>query len=175
MAAVARDQETPMDPNRFASPHVLTLQRTLAAPRAAVWRCWTEPALIVEWYCPAPWRVTAWQAELCSGGATFARMEGPGPDGRPMAQDLPGCYLLVEPGQRLVFTDAFVGDWVPGSARPFMVGDVRFADAPGGGTLYTAMARHWSAEDREAHEKMGFHEGWSRAADQLEALALTLV
>jgi uncharacterized protein YndB with AHSA1/START domain len=154
---------------------VLTLQRTLAAPRAAVWRCWTEPALIVEWYCPAPWRVTAWQAELCSGGATFARMEGPGPDGRPMAQDLPGCYLLVEPGQRLVFTDAFVGDWVPGSARPFMVGDVRFADAPGGGTLYTAMARHWSAEDREAHEKMGFHEGWSRAADQLEALALTLV
>jgi uncharacterized protein YndB with AHSA1/START domain len=158
----------------FASPHVLTLQRTLSAPRAAVWRCWTEPELIKLWFCPVPWRVTALQAELRAGGMFHTRMEGPGPDGRPMTNDGPGCYLLVEPMQRLVFTDAFVGDWVPGRAKPFMVGDVTFADAPGGGTLYRAMARHWSAEDCEAHEKMGFHDGWGKAADQLEALARTL-
>jgi uncharacterized protein YndB with AHSA1/START domain len=35
------------------------------------------------------------------------------------------------------------------------------------------VVRHWSAEDREAHEKMGFHEGWGKATDQLEALART--
>jgi uncharacterized protein YndB with AHSA1/START domain len=163
-----------MDPQGFASPHVLTLQRTLAAPRAAVWRCWTEPELVMQWFCPAPWRVTVWQGDLRSGGGSFTRMEGPGPDGQPMVQNLPGCWLLVEPLQRLVFTDAFVGDWVPVAGKPFMVGDVRFADAPGGGTLYTAMARHWSAEDCAAHEKMGFQEGWGKAADQLEALARTL-
>jgi uncharacterized protein YndB with AHSA1/START domain len=73
-----------------------------------------------------------------------------------------------------VFTDAFVGDWVPGKGKPFMVGDIRFTDAPGGGTLYRAMARHWSAEDLKAHEQMGFHDGWGKAADQLEALARTL-
>ncbi len=28
--------------------------------------------------------------------------------------------------------------------------------------------------DREAHEKMGFHEGWGRCADQLAALVATL-
>jgi uncharacterized protein YndB with AHSA1/START domain len=162
------------DLRRFASPHVLSLERTLAAPRAAVWRCWSEPELIKRWFCPVPWRVSACDADLRSGGASFTRMEGPGPDGQPMVQDCPGCYLLVEPMCRLVFTDAFVGDWVPGVAKPFMVGDVRFADAPGGGTLYTAMARHWSAADREAHEKMGFHEGWGKAAEQLEALARTL-
>lgn len=163
-----------MDEPRFASPHTLTLERTLAAPRAAVWRCWTEPELIKLWFCPAPWRVTVVEADFSPGGASFTRMEGPGPDGAPMVQDCPGCYLLVEPTRRLVFTDAFVGDWRPGSSKPFMVGDISFADAPGGGTLYKAVVRHWSAEDREAHEKMGFHEGWGKAADQLEALAKTL-
>jgi uncharacterized protein YndB with AHSA1/START domain len=159
----------------FISPHELKLVRTLAAPRAAVWRCWTEPQLIQQWFCPLPWRVTAVEAELRAGGASFTRMQGPGPDGQPMMQDCPGCYLLVEPQQRLVFTDAFVGDWRPGTGKPFMVGDITLADAPNGGTLYTAIARHWSAEDREAHEAMGFHEGWGKATDQLEALARTLV
>ena len=158
----------------FASPHVLTLTRTLAAPRAAVWRCWTEPELLKQCFCPMPWRATEVRGDLCAGGGSFTRMEGPGPDGAPMTQDCPGCYLLVEPQRRLVFSDAFVGDWVPGQAKPFMVADIRFADAPGGGTHYTAMARHWSAEDREAHEKMGFHAGWGKAAEQLEALARTL-
>jgi uncharacterized protein YndB with AHSA1/START domain len=163
-----------MSTTDFASPHVLTLERTLAAPRAAVWRCWTEPELIQQWFCPVPWRVTEVRADLRSGGASFTRMQGPGPDGQQMTQDCPGCYLRVEPMHRLVFTDAFVGDWVPGKAKPFMVGDIRFADAPDGGTLYRALARHWSAEDLEAHQKMGFHEGWGRAAEQLEALAKTL-
>jgi uncharacterized protein YndB with AHSA1/START domain len=158
----------------FACPHLLKLERTLAAPRAAVWRCWTEPELLMQWFCPAPWRVSVVRRELRSGGASFMRMEGPGADGQPMVQNLPGCYLLVEPMSRLVFSDAFVGDWMPGPAKPYMVGDIRFADAPGGATLYTAMVRHWSAEDRDAHEKLGFHEGWGRAADQLEALAKTL-
>ena len=43
-----------------------------------------------------------------------------------------------------------------------------------GKTRYTARVRHWTAADREAHEKMGFHEGWGRCADQLAALAAKL-
>jgi uncharacterized protein YndB with AHSA1/START domain len=30
--------------------------------------------------------------------------------------------------------------------------------------------RHWAVADRETHEKMGFHAGWGRCADQLVAL-----
>jgi uncharacterized protein YndB with AHSA1/START domain len=33
---------------------------------------------------------------------------------------------------------------------------------------------HWNAETRKEHEEMGFHEGWGKAADQLEALARSL-
>lgn len=35
-------------------------------------------------------------------------------------------------------------------------------EAPGGKTRYTARVRHWSVTDREAHERMGFHEGWGK-------------
>ena len=45
-----------------------------------------------------------------------------------------------------------------------------FEDAGEGKTKYTALVRHWSVEDRVAHEKMGFHEGWGQCADQLVAL-----
>jgi len=44
----------------------------------------------------------------------------------------------------------------------------------GGRTKYTAQVLHWSAADREAHETMGFHEGWSKATDQLGELAAGL-
>ena len=32
---------------------------------------------------------------------------------------------------------------------------------------YTAVAMHKDADDRRAHEAMGFHEGWGKALDQL--------
>lgn len=43
-----------------------------------------------------------------------------------------------------------------------------------GHTRYVARALHWSAADRETHEKLGFHQGWAIAADQLEALARSI-
>jgi uncharacterized protein YndB with AHSA1/START domain len=73
-----------------------------------------------------------------------------------------------------VFTDAFVGDWRPGAGKPFMVGYVDLSDAPGGKTQMNWSARHWLMEDRQSHEKMGFHEGWNAAAAQLDELAKTM-
>jgi uncharacterized protein YndB with AHSA1/START domain len=37
----------------------------------------------------------------------------------------------------------------------------------GGKTKYTARVLHWTVADREAHEKMGFHQGWGQCADSL--------
>jgi uncharacterized protein YndB with AHSA1/START domain len=55
-----------------------------------------------------------------------------------------------------------------------MVAEVSFEPQPDGRTLYTARARHWTVDNREAHEKMGFHEGWGICAQQLAELAATL-
>lgn len=43
-----------------------------------------------------------------------------------------------------------------------------------GKTKYTARVLHWNSEDRQNHEDMGFHQGWSKATDQLEELVASL-
>jgi len=146
----------------------LVLARLLKAPRAALWRCWTEPALLEQWFCPPPWRVSKVEIELRPGGRFFTVMNGPNGE----IVDNVGVYLEVVPRERLVFTDAFAQAWEP-SQRPFMTATITLEDAPGG-TRYVARAAHWSAADRKAHEDMGFEQGWGVAADQLEALAAAL-
>lgn len=147
----------------------LVLERILKAPREKIWRCWTEGKLLKQWYCPKPWGVSHAELDVRPGGRNFVIMQGPDGQQVPVA----GVYLDVVPGRRLVFTDAFEQAWIP-SGKAFMVGDITLDDTPEGHTKYTARALHWNAADREAHEKMGFHEGWGIAADQLESLAQSL-
>ena len=146
----------------------LTLTRKLKAPAAALFRCWTEPDLIKQFFCPPPWKVTQARVDLRPGGEFFSEMEGPAGE---RAENL-GQVLYIEQNRRLVFSDAYTGNWVP-SAKPFMTADLTFENTDAG-TLYTAIARHWSEQDMKEHEAMGFHEGWGIVADQLDALAQTL-
>jgi uncharacterized protein YndB with AHSA1/START domain len=44
----------------------------------------------------------------------------------------------------------------------------------GKGTKYRALVMHRDEADRQKHEKMGFHEGWGAALDQLVALARSM-
>jgi uncharacterized protein YndB with AHSA1/START domain len=153
----------------FPADRELVLERVLDAPREKVWRCWTTPELIVQWFTPPPFKTTKAVMDVRAGGATCITMQSP--DGTEYPN--PGVYLEVAPNERLVFTDAFIGAWEP-SEKPFMTGILTFEDAGPGKTKYTARVRHWSVADRDAHEKMGFHQGWGVSTDQLEALARTL-
>lgn len=146
----------------------LSFTRLLNAPRASIWRCWTESALLTQWFCPPPWTVSKADLDTRPGGASLIVMNGPDSEVMPNR----GVYLDVVPNERLVFTDAFTQAWLP-SQKAFMVGTIEMADQDGK-TRYTATVRHWSAEDRDAHEKMGFFVGWGIATDQLEALAGTI-
>ncbi|MCB1491394.1 MAG: SRPBCC family protein [Rhodobiaceae bacterium] len=147
----------------------LVLERTLAAPRHAIWRCWTEADLLKQFFCPRPWTTPVAELDVRPGGTSFTVMNGP--NGEEFENR--GVYLEVVPDRRLVFTDAYTEAWLP-SDKPFMTAIIDLDDALGGGTLYRAIARHWTAEDKDAHEKMGFHDGWGAVAGQLEALAKTL-
>jgi uncharacterized protein YndB with AHSA1/START domain len=147
----------------------LVLTRIIDAPRHKLFRCWTEPELMKQWFVPKPWTLTRVETDLRPGGSSLVVMRSPEGQEFPNA----GVYLEVVKDERIVFTDAFTSAWVP-SQKPFMVATVTFEDLGGGKTRYTAVARHWTAEDRAAHEKMGFHEGWGQCADQLAELAAKL-
>jgi len=150
------------------SRHELSISRFIDAPRALVWRCWTEPDLIGQWFTPRPWTTPVVEVDVRPGGASYMLFRGPNGEEFPNR----GVYLDVVPGERLVFTDAYVEAWVP-SEKPFITAIVTFADE-GAGTAYRARVLHWSAEDRQRHEEMGFHQGWSDAARQLEQVAQRL-
>ena len=62
--------------------------------------------------------------------------------------DNKGVYLEVVPGEKLVFTDAYTEGWKP-APEPFMTAILLLADAPGGGTTYTAIARHRNPDTRK--------------------------
>ena len=148
--------------------HELVLTRLINVPRAKLFRCWTEPALITQWFTPPPWKTIAAEIDVRAGGSSCITMQGP--DGTKVPNL--GVYLEVVKNERLVFTDAYTSAWVP-SGKPFFTGILTFEDE-GGQTRYIARARHWTVADREQHEQMGFHVGWGICADQLAALAATL-
>lgn len=146
----------------------LELKREVAVPPRLVWRAWTEPQLLMQWFTPVPWKTTACEIDLRPGGKFRTVMEGP--DGE--RHDNIGCFLAVEPERLLVFTDALGPGFRP-TGGGFMTASVTL-EATATGTLYTAIALHKDAETRKAHEDMGFHHGWGTALDQLVALARTL-
>lgn len=148
--------------------HELVLTRLIDAPPEKVYRCWTEPELLKQWFAPKPYTTPVAELDVRPGGSALIVMRGP--DGKDLPN--PGVYLEVVPGRRLVSTDAYVKAWEP-SAKPFITIVLTF-DPENGKTRYTARVRHWSAADCEAHEKMGFHQGWGQCADQLEQLVATL-
>jgi uncharacterized protein YndB with AHSA1/START domain len=147
----------------------LVLTRVIDVPRQKLYRCWTEPELLKQWFAPKPYTTPVARIDVRPGGASYIVMRDP------QGNDLPnpGVVLEVVPNEKLVFTDAYTQAWVP-SEKPFFTVILTFEDLGGGKTRYTARARHWTAADRETHEKMGFHAGWGICTDQLAALAKTL-
>ena len=142
----------------------LILTRVINVPRAKLYRAWTEPEILKKWFAPSPWTTSKAELDVRPGGTSLVVMRSP------EGQEFPnqGLYLEVVKNEKLVFTDAFVNAWQP-SEKAFMVATLTFEEH-NGGTRYTARVQHWSAADREAHEKMGFHEGWGAALDQLVEL-----
>jgi uncharacterized protein YndB with AHSA1/START domain len=150
-------------------PNDLVISRLLTAPRAALWRAWTEPALLEQWWCPKPWTTQVKAFELRPGGGFHTFMQGP--DGG--TSDNPGCFLEIVPGARLVFTSQLVGGWRPATPWMAFTAEISLADEAGG-TRYVATVMHPDDATRARHEELGFFEGWNLCIDQLEALARTL-
>lgn len=153
----------------MSAQHELTLTRIIDSTPEKLYRCWTEPELLKQWFCPKPYTVSHAEMDVRPGGNVRIVMRSPEGEEFPC----PGIYLEVVPNQKIVSTDAYTSAWEP-SEKPFMTSIVTFEDLGDGRTRYTAIARHWNEEDRKSHEAMGFHEGWGKAADQLAELAATL-
>jgi uncharacterized protein YndB with AHSA1/START domain len=148
------------------STYDLVISRVLKAPRAALWRAWTDPEQLKVWWCPRPWTTEVRAFDLRPGGAFHTYMQGP--DGG--TSDNPGCFVEVAPQSRLAFTTMLLADWRPAVPWMPMTASISFADE-GAGSRYVATVMHPDKETRDRHETMGFFDGWNTCIDQLDAFA----
>ncbi len=139
----------------------LVIEREIDVPVALVWKAWTTPAHLRQWFVPKPWTITACEMDLRPGGIFSTVMRSP------EGQEFPnlGCYLDVVPEERLIFTDTLLPGFRP-SPNPFFTAALLLAPN-GSGTRYTAIALHGDAEGRKKHEQMGFYDGWNTVIDQM--------
>ena len=144
----------------------LVLERVIDIAPELVWRAWTDPTIITQWFTPVPWKTIACEIDLRPGGAFKTVMQSPEGQSFPNV----GCYLEVIENKKLVWTSAIGPGFRPltAVASPAMTA-ILLLEPHGTGTKYTAIAIHKDEQDRKAHEAMGFHEGWGKALDQLVA------
>ena len=146
----------------------LLLFRELPLTTHQVWRAWTEPELLKQWFTPAPWRTVECEIDLRPGGIFRTVMAGP--DGESGGGT--GCYLEVLPNERLVWTGALLPGFRPAVVEdgvPVFTARIDMEPMPDG-CRYAVTARHATAEAAGAHRDMGFEAGWGAALDQMVAL-----
>jgi uncharacterized protein YndB with AHSA1/START domain len=146
----------------------LTLQRVIRAPRRTIWRAWTDPDLLARWWVPAPTVARVDRLEVRPGGAFVTSMSD---DGGAFVPHTDGIFLLVEPDERIVFTNAIDSAWRPAPPAPVsMTAEITLADHPDG-TDYRAIVRHGDPAARDRHEELGFFDGWGSVTAALAELA----
>lgn len=148
----------------------LRVDRVIRAPRARLWDAWTDDAQLSRWWLPAPAQCRVEHLDVRPGGAFVTSISE---DGQTFASHLDACFVVVEPGERLVFTNAVDSRWRPATPAPVaMTAEITFGEHPEG-TDYRVVVRHADAASRAHHEQLGFDGGWGTVTEQLARLTET--
>ena len=157
----------------------LILKRWFAAPRALVFRAWTDPAMMAGWWGPGGFTTTV-EADARPGGGYAITMQAPDGTRYPMH----GQFLEIVPDERLVMLDMFEDhppEWFAELIRlrgtdkdcpKQMRLTVTFEDERGG-TLLTMVSDFASDLDRDAFIGLGMAEGMGESFDRLDELLST--
>lgn len=144
----------------------LELEREVDVPPELVWKAWTTPELLVQWFTPKPYETPACEIDLRPGGVFATTMRSP--EGEEFSGA--GCYLEVVPNERLVWTTALAPGYRPQSGDVPFTAIIELQPTASGGTRYRAVAVHQSPADQKVHADMGFVDGWGASLDQLVEL-----
>lgn len=146
------------------SDREIVITRIFDAPRELVFKVWTDPQLIPQWWGPKSSTTTVDKMDVRPGGVwRFVEHE---PDGSEYAFN--GVYHEIVPPERIVSTFEYEG--MPGHVS---VETVTFEEHEGK-TKMTSHALFQSIEDRDGILKSGMEEGaaetWSRFEELLKSM-----
>jgi uncharacterized protein YndB with AHSA1/START domain len=152
------------------------ITRVFAAPREMVWKAWTDPKALAQWWGPRKLTTTVEQMDVRPGGAYKFVMQIPDGPRYPMK----GIYREVVEPERIVYTvdtsehppewhEMILKNLPPGSPLK-RVGSgfhtITFAEQDGK-TRVTIRATFESTDLRNAFTRMGMTTGWSQSLDKL--------
>ena len=144
----------------------IVITRVFDAPRSLVFKAWTDPKHLKEWWGPHGFTNPRVDVDLRPGGAWHIDMQSP--DGKIYPNK--GTYREIVTDQKLVFSDDVDTNdptW-GGTPPPSAVHTVIFEDYQGK-TRVTAIARLASAAERERMIKLGAIDGFNQMLERLEA------
>jgi uncharacterized protein YndB with AHSA1/START domain len=145
-------------PDRVAAQEV-TITRVYHAPRDLVWRAWTEPARLAQWWGPHGWSTDPRDVTMHVRPGGEFRVRSVSDEGAPMTTA--GVYREVIEPERLVFEEPAEGAWHDGAISTLTLTDV--------GDGRTEMVLHSSIRTTEELGKLAAG-GMSGALDRLAEL-----
>jgi uncharacterized protein YndB with AHSA1/START domain len=155
---------TTQDRERAPRPHrEVHFERCLAAPRTLVYRTWTDPAMMANWWGPKDFTNPVCRVDARPGGDMFIVMRAPDGSEHPMK----GLFHQVLENDRLAFTDSAVDR--DGNVLLEGMTIATFEDH-GQGTLLTVWSSAVGMADTAPEMLAGMDEGWSQSLDRLDHL-----
>jgi uncharacterized protein YndB with AHSA1/START domain len=143
----------------------ILIVREFAAPRALVWRAWTEPELIKRWWSGQRGETTRVESDFRVGGRWRQVMVANG--GFEVA--FHGEFREIVEHEKIVQTETF-------EAFPdaYSVNTVTFTDLDDGRTRVEMLIEHTEQAHRDMHVQSGMEGGLQEALDLLDEIAVTL-
>jgi uncharacterized protein YndB with AHSA1/START domain len=142
----------------------LLITREFDAPKHLVYKAYTTPELVRQWWSGERGEVTSCEIDLRVGGTWRYVMVALG--GFEVA--FHGEYREIVPNERIVMTEVFEG--MPDAEA---VDHITFTEENGRTTL-TMLVQHRNQEERDAHLNSGMEAGMQEAMDKLEQVAVSL-
>lgn len=146
----------------------IVITRLINAPRARVFRAWTDPRQLAQWWGPHGYSNPVCSIAPRVGGALRIVMRSPAGADYPLKGEI---REIVE-NEHLIYTmmiDTSTDAW-----REFRVPNavhaVRFEDAAGGRTRLTVVTRLSTVADREFMDRNGHREGFTQSLERLETV-----
>ena len=141
-------------------PQVL-ITRIFDAPRELVFKAWTEPKHMAQWWGPNYFTNPVCEMDVRPGGAILIHMQDP--DG--VVYPMKGVFHEIVEPERLVFTSsAFEGE--EGSSLLEAINTITFENQAGK-TKLTVHAVVTKAEPGVEGALAGMEEGWTQSLDKL--------
>ncbi len=150
--------------------NTIEVKREFEGRLPLVWRAWTTPELLDQWWGPEPWRAETKSMDFREGGDWLYAMVGPEGEKHWAKAD----YITIKQEEFIHARDGFCDEnGVMDSRLPQNAWEMRFSENDDR-TLVDITFIFDNTDDLETNLKMGFKEGFTTGLEQLDELLQTV-